>query len=233
MRKNSVSKRIRIGDRFGLYVVASPPEIKQLGAHRAAVCECVCDCGNRRQVHCGNLLRREKPGRHGSQSCGCLKVTVGHTINRKHCFSGTRIYTIWAGMIKRCENPKVIHFADYGGRGITVCPEWRSSFEAFFDWAMANGYTHELTLDRKENDLGYSPENCRWADWVTQQNNRRNTRIVEAFGDRKSLMNWSRDPRCKVDYQCLFKRFQAGVPMETALTAPLKTWKRRAASLAG
>lgn len=220
IHKTSKHGAIRIGDRFGRYVVASLPELKTRGRIRVALCVCDCDCGNRREVLCGNLVRN------GALSCGCRKSEVTTNRSRTHCFTGTRIYSIWAGMIKRCENPKALCYEEYGGRGIAVCPEWRSSVEAFFDWAMANGYDHGLTIDRRDNDLGYSPDNCRWADWFTQQNNRRTTRIVEAFGERKSLMNWSKDPRCRVDYATLFWRFKKGKPIEEAMTVPAR--KKRA-----
>ena len=66
-----------------------------------------------------------------------------------------------------------IHYQNYGNRGITVCEEWQNNFQAFYDWAMSNGYSDELTLDRKDNDKGYSPENCRWATWHEQRINQR------------------------------------------------------------
>ena len=79
-------------------------------------------------------------------------------------------------MKQRCGNPKANEYDNYGGRGITVCEEWEKDFEAFYDWALKNGYAHNLTIDRKDNNTGYSPDNCKWATMKEQQNNRRNNR---------------------------------------------------------
>lgn len=81
-------------------------------------------------------------------------------------------------MIRRCENSKEPAYPNYGGRGIGICPEWRSSFVTFRDWALANGYAPGLTIDRKDNDLGYCPDNCRWATYAEQSRNYRRNRPV-------------------------------------------------------
>lgn len=87
--------------------------------------------------------------------------------------SKTRLYRIWCGMRNRCSNPNQKNYRLYGGRGIKVCEEWLNSFEAFYTWALNNGYSAKLTIDRKDNDKGYTPENCRWVTQAEQIRNRR------------------------------------------------------------
>jgi AP2 domain. len=90
-----------------------------------------------------------------------------------HGMKGTRLHNIWKNMLSRCGNPNNPSYFDYGARGIAVCYEWRKGFVAFHDWALANGYGESLTIDRVDNDLGYSPNNCRWVTMLEQGHNKR------------------------------------------------------------
>lgn len=98
-------------------------------------------------------------------------------LKRGYSLKYKRIYKIWQGIRQRCNNPKDKDYADYGGRGVKVCKEWNESSEAFVNWALENGYSDDLSIDRIDTNLGYSPENCRWATWTQQARNKRIEKI--------------------------------------------------------
>lgn len=102
--------------------------------------------------------------------CRCEKVIE---MNTTHGGTGTRLFRIWTSMKTRCSNPNYKKYEYYGGRGIKVCDEWLHDFAAFRKWALANGYKDNLTLDRKDPDGNYEPQNCQWATWHEQRINQR------------------------------------------------------------
>ena len=116
-----------------------------------------------------------------------MKEFIG---NYKHGKKGTRLYRIWHDMKTRCCNKNTIYYKNYGGRGIDVCNEWREDFMAFYNWSIANGYKDNLSIDRIDNNEGYSPDNCRWVDRKTQQRNKRNNRYITINGETHCLMEW-------------------------------------------
>ena len=128
--------------------------------------ECVCECGNR-VVAMPCLI---KSGH--TSSCGCYMKEKNGNREYKHGGYGTRLYNIWCLMKQRCYNPKATHYERYGGRGITVCDEWLNDFQPFYDWAVNNGYSDDLTIDRINNDGNYQPDNCRWTTMQEQSMNR-------------------------------------------------------------
>lgn len=133
----------------------------------------------------------------------------------------TRLYTTWRNMKSRCYNPSHKSYSTYGGKGITVCEEWRNSFEAFKEWALTSGYDENLTIDRYPNKNGnYEPLNCRWATWQEQERNRNNNLpSITAFGETKAIWDWLADSRCKVSRNVLLMRIETGRDPEWALTA--------------
>lgn len=160
------------GQRFDRLVV-----IERVGSNSDGVAtwHCLCDCGNECIVEGANLRKGN------TKSCGCLHDDVTRMRRTTHGKSGTRLYAVWKAMIQRCSNPLDKNYDRYGGRGIQICEVWRNDFQAFYDWAMANGYDEtaprsHCTIDRIDNDKGYSPDNCRWVDMKTQRNNRTNSK---------------------------------------------------------
>lgn len=125
-------------------------------------------------------------------------------------------YRIWGTMIQRCENPKSPVYDRYGGRGISVCAEWRKSFVAFYR-DMGPRPTALHTLDRKDNDGHYEPDNCRWATKTEQARNTHRAKPLTAFGETKGVADWADDPRCEVSKSILKHRIDAGWEIESAL----------------
>ena len=111
-----------------------------------------------------------------TKSCGCYSKQLTKERNTKHNLSYTRIYRIWKNIKTRILNPKKERYINYGGRGITICEEWKNDFISFYNWAMENGYSDELSIDRIDNDGNYCPENCRWTTRTIQNRNQRKRR---------------------------------------------------------
>ena len=175
---------------------------------------CRCDCGNEVIVDTNSL----KSG--NTTACGC-RQSLGWGQNRTHGMSKTRIYSEWQCMKRRCLNENDTYYQNYGGRGITVCDKWLGDhgFENFYDWSMSNGYTDDLTIDRIDNDKGYSPDNCRWVDRFIQMNNQRGNRIIEHNGRKQTLTMWAREYGLKP--RIVSSRLKYGWNFEDALNIPV------------
>lgn len=162
------------GQKFGRLTVVKFHGVDKGGN---ALWVCVCECGNQSVVR-GCSLRNGR-----IKSCGCTRCDrrMKKNPSYKHGLYKHRLYSVWSSMKERCYNPKGTEYSSYGGRGITVCPEWRNNFKAFYDWAVSNGYDEtaprgQCTIDRIDNNKGYSPNNCRW---IPQKQQYKNTQATE------------------------------------------------------
>lgn len=191
------------GKKFGRLTVLDLSE-KKSGRKSYWVCEC--ECGNKKLVRSDSLKRGQV------KSCGCLKdeqnkinlvrTTHGDTPRGSH----KRLYETWQGMKQRTYNHNNKSYARYGGRGISVCAEWRESYTNFRDWAIANGYSDDLTIERIDVNGNYCPENCRWATSKEQCNNRRTNVLIEWNGKTQNIEQWSEETG--IPYKVLHDRYK-------------------------
>lgn len=201
------------GQRFGRLTVLNRADdhVSQSGRHRV-MWECVCDCGKTTIVS-GEALREGR-----TLSCGCYRhdyLVQKHTL---HGETESRLYNIWQAMKNRCNNPNVKAYRNYGGRGIRVCEEWMSGFGAFRDWAYANGYAENLSIDRIDNNGNYEPANCRWVTDVAQASNRRTNRVYTINGETHTLTEWAEIKG--LNPKTVFNRVYTGWDIEDALNTP-------------
>lgn len=146
---------------------------------------CKCDCGIE-VTERGSQLRNGKV-----KSCGCLKREQFIKMVTKHGFrDDENIYRHWLNMRNRCNNTRYSKYHLYGGRGIKVCKEW-DDYDEFRKWSLKNGYKEGLTLDRINTNGDYEPTNCRWVNWKTQQNNKRNNHYITYNNETHTMMEWS------------------------------------------
>jgi len=147
---------------------------------------CQCDCGKTTIATTTNLCQ------HLMFSCGCLKMEKLLQRSTKHNLSRTKIYDVWIAIRKRCYSPANISYKNYGGRGITICEDWKNNFSSFYEWSMKNGYKEGLSIDRIDNNGNYCPENCRWTDKLTQANNTRTNHFITFCNQTKTIAEWAR-----------------------------------------
>lgn len=136
----------------------------------------------------------------------------------KHGKRNTRLYGIWLQMKNRCFNTKTERYKDYGGRGITVCDEWKNDFTKFYDWSISNGYQENLTIDRIDNDGNYEPSNCRWVTVKTQNRNARSNHLITFKGETHCIIEWAEITG--LTRGCISNRLRYGWSIEDTLTKP-------------
>lgn len=207
------------GQRFGRLTVV---EFAKVNADRP-MWRCICDCGAEKIAAQGNLISG------GTKSCGCYQreQTAAATSTHGHTRGAKRhpMYLVWRGMRSRCENPNVKSYANYGGRGITVCDRWRtgdgtrSGFECYLS-DMGDKPSPSHSVERVRNDLPYSPKNCVWATKTAQAKNRRNVHRIEIDGQILTLKD-----ACKarnISVGTVMSRLNYGWTLQDALARPAR-----------
>jgi hypothetical protein len=214
------------GDKYGRLSIIK--EVDPAKSDSGRQVKCKCDCGNIIVVRL-HSLRTE-----GTQSCGCLRKELDELRSKK---SGLKhpLRSVWVFMLRRCYDTRDLAYASYGGRGIKICKEWRIKkdsigFFNFVKWAEANGWSEGcgLTIDREDNNKGYSPSNCRWVDWTTQARNRRNNIWINYKGN--SVLAIEAVEKFGVEglsYPTFIRRLDRGWSITKALTKNIDTSKHR------
>lgn len=176
--------------------------------------DCVCLCGNKKTIDISKIMNGH------SKSCGCLSIETVKKNSTKFFPVNKRIHHCWMSMIDRCYNPQNSRFKNYGGRGITVCDQWRNDYQKFLDWALLNGWEKGLQLDKDIKGDGkiYSPETCCFVTPNENANNRTNCRYYEYNGVKMSLMKICRT--ANLSYEFLRGRLRNGWSIEDAINIP-------------
>lgn len=203
------------GQRFGRWVVvrlAHAGYTDALGKACPAKWTCLCDCGSTRDIPRNNLTTG------ASSSCGCLKREMQTT----HGMTKDPMYKTWVSIRLRIQDPTNADYPTYGGRGLTMEPEWARDFSTFRAWVVENigpKPSPDRTIDRKNNDLGYLKGNLRWATVLQQQNNRRNNRMLTYEGETMNMKQWC--TKLDLNYGAVKMRLgKMGWTVEQALGTP-------------
>lgn len=202
------------GKKFGRLTALAPTDKR--AACKSVIWRCECECGAIKEYPITWLLRGKVV------SCGCRKAENLWAKNKPvHGKSGTPIYGVYRAMLNRCYYVKDVAYKNYGGRGIAVCDEWKKSFVNFYGWAIANGYSKELTIDRIDNNGNYEPSNCRWVTYKEQANNTRKNRFIEYNGTTLTLSQWSE--KTGISQSAIERRINLRHwTIEKALTTPMR-----------
>lgn len=208
---------IHPGDKFGHVTILVCPH--KVDGYRDKVVQYRCECGTIKyagkfDIVSGKII-----------SCGCVKTkritaqSTRHGKARKN--QRTRLYQTWQDMKKRCYIPSTTGYKNYGGRGISVCDEWRNDFTAFESWSIDHGYTDVLAIDRIDVNGNYEPTNCRYVTQKENNRNRTSNHNLTAFGETKSVIMWSEDKRCQVNFDTLYQRiYKLDWNVERAIVTP-------------
>ena len=199
---------VKIGDKFNRLTI-----IELFKFNGKWYAKCKCDCENYVERILVRSLLTEN-----TKSCGCYNSDLVTQRNQKHGNAyrdnKSRLYKIWVDMHRRCENPNRARAKGYCLKGITVCKEWEE-FQPFKEWAFANGYDNSLSIERKDNDKGYCPENCTWIPKSDQSKNRTTNHYITFNGKTQTLTDWSKE--LDINRTTIQSRLNRGWSIERAL----------------
>lgn len=219
-------EQYKLGDKHVWLEIVSHPFFKHNGKRNEKWVSVRCRCGVTKDVRVGCLRR--------TSSCGCrgrkLASERVKTMFTTHGQTRNVFFRILRAMVHRCRPENAEEFPGWAGRGISVCDEWhpdvvgwKCAVETFQAWSAANGYKKGLSIDRIDNDLGYSPNNCRYTGRTTQANNTRRNRRFDYNGESRTIGEWAASPLCRVSYQRLRFRLLSGWDFLEAMTADPNT----------
>ena len=194
---------INLGDTFGSLTVTNIT----VGPRGRLIYRCKCSCGGIKETSGYYLIS----GR--NKSCGCGQGRAGHGLSRVNG-KKRKLYSVWSAMRDRCNNKNNRHYNRYGGRGLRVCQEW-DRYQAFHKWATESGYETGLTIERINNDDGYSPANCRWATRAEQAKNTCAVKMHHLDGENLTLAEISR--KVCINKDTLRSRLRKGETIKEAV----------------
>lgn len=211
-----MKRQVLPGDVFGRYTIIQEAQSRISGKRIKRYMQAKCKCGTIKEVCLSSLVSGH------IVSCGCYnrEISSAQKCRTTHGMAYSRLYRIWKGMRRRCYSSNEPAYARYGGRGIFVCQEWNKSFLPFYEWAIQNGYSDNLSLDRINTNGNYEPSNCRWATDEIQANNKRSTIKYEFEGKYLSLPQISRI--IDIGFPTLYRRINENkLTIEEAISIPL------------
>lgn len=206
---------IHTGDIFGRLQVVAPAGFRTYKSGvRRRLFLCKCSCGRTVEV-VGSLLASGFV-----KSCGCWRTDRMRELNRKHGDAGSKLYMVWVDIRRRCEKPNRPSWKYYGGRGVSICANWRDSWPAFKRWALKTGYRDGLTIGRVDNDKGYCPSNCRWETTREQNRNQQRTVWVTSPDGARFSLAEAVERFSSACYNTVRARIRHGWPAWKAVTTP-------------
>lgn len=197
-----------IGKRYGALTVIEFAGIK---GRKHRYWRCRCDCGI-------EIIARGSHLYNGNvKSCGCRRTIANKEKASQNGLSRSPLYNVWRGMLKRCYLNTTNGYKNYGGRGMSVCDDWKNDFQSFYRWAVSSGYEPGKSIDRIDVDANYCPENCRWADAKQQANNRTNTTVIMFCNESHTAAEWAEITG--IPRETIKSRLRKGIPVGQALSA--------------